>query len=305
VALLRIPLTLVVAMLALLVGAPPSGAVGTVSLFDAQWMGLTPDQPPGWQEMNRRITADFQQFSFRPDGETELPMRCNGCAPWTVTLTAFTPGAFDPADARSGTPVTVNVEGDGFLTERPAEREATLTWRYADDAWATVRGRTSQTTEPVRMVELARALRPDARVPIRLPVSLANVPAHMPLAQIDVSKDRYGTRVDFAPCGRTVDGATEPCMTAGDSMSVQILPGVDRGRHILVEDAVPMSIGGYDGLYNPGGVASGEQAQVQVGSDVLVVFEGDRMLGDVLAGVSFAPDPANRDTWAAVSDWAG
>ncbi len=77
------------------------------SLFDPQWMGVTPAQPNGWQELNRTITADFQQFDFRPVDETEYRRRCNGCAPWTATLTAYAPGKFDPTDARGWQPASV------------------------------------------------------------------------------------------------------------------------------------------------------------------------------------------------------
>jgi hypothetical protein len=73
----------------------------TVSQFDARWMGLTPNQPQGWEELNRRITGEFQQFNLRPTDETESMHGCNGCAPWTVALTACAPGKFDPTEART------------------------------------------------------------------------------------------------------------------------------------------------------------------------------------------------------------
>jgi hypothetical protein len=140
--------------------AAPAPSTTTVSQFDAQWMGLVSNQPQGWEEFNRTITGEFQQFGLRPTDETETRFPCNGCAPWTVDLTAYAPGKFDPTEARKGKPVTVNGDGDGFLVEDPARHAATLTWQYADDAWATVRGMTSATTELDRMVELAHALQP-------------------------------------------------------------------------------------------------------------------------------------------------
>jgi hypothetical protein len=120
----------------------------TVSQFDARWMGLVPDQPQGWKELNRQITGEFQQFSLRPADDTERRFNCNGCAPWTVDLTAYAPGKFDPAEARTGQPVNVNGDGDGdgFLTEDPAKHTATLTWQYGDNACATVKGLTAATT---------------------------------------------------------------------------------------------------------------------------------------------------------------
>lgn len=273
----------------------------TVSLFDAQWLGLTPDQPHGWEELNRTVTAEFQQFDFRPSDETQLRFHCNGCAPWTATLTAYAPGEFDATGAREGRTVSVAADHDGYLTENPAEREATLTWEYADNAWATVQGFTSRTAVLDRMVEVARALQPRERSPILLPIGITGVPAHMPLAQLQVSA-RSGTRLEFAPCGRTVLGGTEPCMTAGDFMSVHVTSDSGVRSRFLEDDAVPMRIGGRDGFYHPGGTYSGEQAIVQLAPSTLVLFEGD-LLSDILAGVSFAPDPTNRDGWIPVSDW--
>jgi hypothetical protein len=52
-----------------------------------------------------------------------------------------------------------------------------LTWQYAENAWATVRGTTTTTGDINRMLELARALRPTERAPIRAPLSLTNVAA--------------------------------------------------------------------------------------------------------------------------------
>jgi hypothetical protein len=281
----------------------------TVSQFDGRWMGLTPNQPHGWEELNRRITSEFQQFNLRPADDTESMYGCNGCASWTVALTAYAPGKFDPTDARTGQPVGVNADGDGFLREDPAKHEATLSWPYADDAWATVRAMTTETVELDRMVELAHALKPAERIPIRLPLRLANVP--IPLAEISVDKSEYGTRLEFAPCGMTVVSGTEECMTEGDRMGVQIWPEDRPGSHIQVDDAVPMTIGGRDGLYNDGANRSGEQAAAQIAPGMLVVFEIGRAgpaeattsLKDILAGVSWAPDPANEATWPAVSDW--
>ncbi|MDT7732059.1 MAG: hypothetical protein QOK45_2312, partial [Mycobacterium sp.] len=49
---------------------PPAPAVA--SQFDPRWMGVTPNQPQGWEELNRTITGDFQQFDFRPVRDTEM-----------------------------------------------------------------------------------------------------------------------------------------------------------------------------------------------------------------------------------------
>jgi hypothetical protein len=80
------------------------------------------------------------------------------------------------------------------------------------------------TSEPDRMLELARAVRPMERTPIRLPLSLPNVPASMPLAEIHVDRGDYGTTLHFAACGRTDVSGTPDCYGQVDSMRVQIWP---------------------------------------------------------------------------------
>ena len=292
--------------------APPP----TVSHFDARWMGVLPDQPQGWAELNRRITGDFQQFSLRPTDDTEYRYGCNGCAPWTVVLTAYAPGKFDPAEAHTGRSVTVNGDGDGFWVQDQATHTATLTWQYADDAWATAKGMTSATTELDRLVELAHSLQPAQRTPIRLLLSMANMPANMPLAEINVDTSPlqddsldYGTRLEFAPCGMAENGGVGDCGLGTDTMSVHIWPDDYRtptgGREHVV---VPLNVGGRDGLYDE--LTHEAAVQVQPGTHVEFELSGpsypDRRAGfeKILAGVSWAADPANDDTWPAVTDWA-
>jgi hypothetical protein len=284
-------------------------------------MGLVPDQPQGWKELNRQITGEFQQFSLRPADETERRFNCNGCAPWTVDLTAYAPGKFDPADARTGQPVAVIGDGEGFLVEDPAEHTATLTWQYADNAWATVKGLTSATTQLDRMVELANALKPAERTPIRLPMSMPDVPANMPLAEINVDgTGDYGTMITFAPCGPSATGGVGSCERHPhvETMSVHIWPSDSYQAHFEEEEAVPMKIGGKDGFFDDALKAAGDHAAVQVAPDMLVVFDsgvgdvyrtGDppqppTSLKDILATLEWAPDPADETTWRPVSDWA-
>jgi hypothetical protein len=52
---------------------------------------------------------------------------------------------------------------DGFFPAAQGSRDAMLTWLYAEDAWATVRGTTTTTSDLDRMLELGRALRPSER----------------------------------------------------------------------------------------------------------------------------------------------
>lgn len=286
-------------------------ALATATQFDPQWMGLVPNQPRGWEELNRTITGDFQQFSLRPIDESEYRYGCNGCAPWTVDLTAYAPGKFDPTEARTGRPVSVIGDGDGFLVTDEAKHAATIGWQYAENAWATVRGTTVATTDLDRMVELAHALQPAERTPIRLPLSLANLPDDIPLAQIDVDAHRdepakpdYGTRIEFAACGLTDIGASRPCRLATENLSVRILP-IDyrEPRGGMKHDVVPVKVGGRDGLYDE----SVYRISVQLQPGMLVVFEpGGRdpsAVRDILANVEWAPDPGNEATWRPVSDW--
>ena len=300
--------------------AGPAPLPTTVTQFDPHWMGLVPDQPRGWKELNRVITGEFQQFSLRPADETERRFNCNGCAPWTVDLTAYGPGKFDPTDARTGEPVNVNGEGDGFLTEDPDNHTATLAWRYADNAWATVKGLTPATTQLDRMVELAHAFKPAERTPIRLPMSMPDVPASMPLAEINVDgTGDYGTIITFAPCGSPVNGGAGECERPPnvETMSVHIWPSDDYQAHFQAE-GVPMKIGGKDGFFDDALNAAGDHAAVQVQPGMLVVFDsgvGDvyrtgnppqppTRLKSILATLEWAPDPANEASWAPVSDWA-
>lgn len=296
--------------------APAPTPPPTVSQFDARWMGVTPSQPNGWEELNRRITADFQQFSFRPVNETEFMRGCNGCAPWTAELTAYAPGKFDPADARTGQPLSVNGTDDGFYRPADDAEDAMVSWQYADNAWATARGMTSATGGRDQLLVLAHALKPAERTQIRLPLSLANLPADMPLAQIDTdtspledAANDYGTTIEFAPCGRTDTSATPDCMVATNSFSVLIRPDDYREPSGGVEHkVVPVVVGGKDGHYDE----TINRAFVQVQPGMLVAFELgalDRVQPavrqqDILAGVEWAPDPGNDATWRPVSDWA-
>jgi hypothetical protein len=300
--------------------AAPAPSSTTVTQFDPHWMGLTPDQPQGWKELNRTITGEFQQFSLRPADETDMRYGCNGCAPWTVDLTAYAAGKFDPAEAQTGQPVNVNGQGDGFLTEDPAKQTATLTWPYADNAWATVKGWTPATTQLDRMVELAHALKPAERTPIRLPMSMPDVPANMPLAEINIDGTGvFGTMITFAPCGRSATGGVGSCDYPDvETMNVHIWPSDSLRAHFEEEDAVPLKIGGKDGFFNDALKGAGDHAAVQVAPGMLAVFDsgvgdvyrtGDppqppTRLKDILASLEWAPDPADETTWPPVSDWA-
>ena len=264
-------------------------------------MGLA--LPSSWTESERRITSEFQQFGLRPVGETDPPRKCNGCGsePPTAFLTVYAPGAFDPSGVQTGQSVTVNADGDGFL--RPSEngQDAVLAWRYADDAWATVRGRTALASERDRMLELARALRPTDRTAIRLPVSIPDVPSPMSLVEINIDRGRYGTTIVFGGCATTDERAYRDCPVQAGDMRVQIWPADGYSGLIDEKDAVPMKIGGRNGLYD----AAGQTAAVQVQPGMVAVLAIPKAaLTDILATLTWAPDPGDEKTWPAVADWS-
>lgn len=277
------------------------------SQFDARWMGVIPNQPQGWEELGRTINADFQEFNFKPLGEVEVP-RCNGCAPWTAALIAYAPGKFEPTQARSGQPVSVIGDNDGFYHPANETEDAMLYWQYADNAWAAIRGRTTMTGELDNMRVLAGALRAGERTPVRLPLTLTTLPADMPLAEIDSDDLGYGTRVKFSECGPPGFSYGEGCKVDADYLGVQIWPKGDYFGTIQGDQSVPVQVGGKDGLYDE----RIHEAAVRVAPKMIVKFQLDRPgaakpianLKEILANVTWAPDPGNEATWPAVTDWA-
>ena len=282
--------------------APPDTAATTVVQFDPRWMSLA--APASWRETERRVTAEFQQFGLRPADEDELPRNCNGCGvdPPTAYLTAYAPGEFDPAAMRTAEPVSVDPDTGGFYRASEASQDAVLAWQYAQDAWATVRGRTSATSEPGRMLELARALRPDDRTAIRVPLSMPDVPPPMSLAELTVVREQFGTTLEFGNCGKTDVGGSPDCGGDAGYLRVQIWPADDPSGLVDDKGATPARIGGRDGLY----AADGDSAAVQVRPGMLVVFSlaaPKADLKDILATLTWAPDPADEQTWRPVADW--
>jgi hypothetical protein len=284
---------------------PPSPTVA--SQIDARWMGFDTSQPWSWEEPERRMTSDFQQFGFRPVGETELPRRCNGCGttPPTAYVTVYASGKFDPSEARTGEPVGVNNRA-GFFRPSDGTNDAVLAWAYSDTGWATVRGTTTATSELDRMLELAKAFRPNQRTPVRVPLSLANLPAHMPLAEISAGGPD-GTYLSFAACGMADNGGATDCAVNSESLRVQVFPTDANTGHLDEQAAMPVKVGGKDGKWDE----TDNQAAVRIDPGQLVEFELDGAgsaaptvkLADVLANVTWAPDPGNETTWRPVTDW--
>ena len=266
---------------------------------------MTVNAPKSWTESGRRITSEFQQFGLRPLDENEVPRRCNGCGvdPPTAFLTVYGSGKFDPTAAEAGERLTVNTDNDGFFLASRNSDDAVLAWKYAENSWATVRGRTTITSERDRMLELARALQPTVFTKIHVPLSIPDVPASMPLAEISVDRGEYGTTLLFAKCGGTDIGGIPACVGEADSMRVQIWPADGYSGIIQEQKSVPMRIGGREGLYEAGA----KTAAVQVQPGMLVVFElsaSPSEAKEILATVGWASDPGDEGTWLPVSDWA-
>jgi hypothetical protein len=312
--------------------APAPAAVAApaptvASQIDPRWMGLGTSQLWNWELRERTITPDFQQFGLRPLNSDEGPLR-GGCGCGsdpleanTAVLTAFTTGKFDPTEARGDQPVTVNGR-EGFFRPSVDLEDAVLTWSYADDAWATVHGRASDTSELDVMVALAGDLRPTDRTPVRLPLRLSDVPSEMPLSSIKVQSGRRPTIVHFDTCQPYAYGLPFPeCTSTADSMSITIRPDShdletyeDEGTPSLYDDAVAVTIDGRNGLWDKESNQAG--AQLRPGMEVefsLAPHGGFRVpaptrittkLKQVFDGVVWAQDPGDEATWPEVTTWA-
>jgi hypothetical protein len=148
-------------------------------------------------------------------------------------------------------------------------------------------------------------------------MSMPTVPANMPLAEINIDKSKYGTMVEFAPCGRTEVGSGD-CARDTETLSVEVWPADGYQGHFQEEGAVPIKIGGKDGLFDDDLNDAGDDASMQAAPGMLAVFdcglpgphyagtppEAPTSLKSILAGIEWAPDPANEATWRPVSDWA-
>jgi hypothetical protein len=122
--------------------APPTVA----SLIDPRWMNFDTSGSWNWTEIGRRREVDFQQFGFRPIGETGHEHHCEGCGTNepTAVVTIYRPGKFDATDAVTGQPVDVDGHGGflrayefNFTAPRGTEREPAFENVLADVQWAT------------------------------------------------------------------------------------------------------------------------------------------------------------------------
>jgi hypothetical protein len=196
-----------------------------------------------------------------------------------------------------------------------------LVWEYADNAWATVRGMTAMSSDFDRMLQLARAVRPDERTPVKVPLSLGFVPAQMPLVSIHTDympvyspTSDYGTTLWFGPCVTLVKA--RECSDKSDqtgSLGVQILRR-DEYRETYVMHLVDRQVGGMPGKQdvqyplaqvllqrgyvefnvNPRGGLESAQEQDDAAR---------QQLDEVLDHVTWVADPSDDRTWQPVTDW--
>jgi hypothetical protein len=313
-----------------------AAAPAVASRIDPRWMGFDTSAPWNWEEISRELAPSYQTFGFRSLGEVgniaSCPHNCGEKDP-TVYVRVYAPGtsSFDPTDARTGQPVDVNGRDGFFRAETwntPArdgqnlnDLDAMLTWQYADNAWATVQGASTTTSGLDRLLELARALRPDERTPARAPLSLANLPVGMQLASVyqnfvPMSAGAgYGTELRFAPCEFP---KAEDCTRDDDerigSLTVQIWHRddyTDEDDRVEVDRQIGGKNGRYDSLEFWAGVLPEKGLYVEF--DVIppsnplpTAKERDALTSQferTLDSVTWAPDPGNESAWPPVTEW--
>ncbi len=302
--------------------APAEQPRAVASQIDARWMGLGISALWNWEFTDRQITSDYQQFGLRPLGSDETPRQGCGCGNGgegaLAILTAYSPGKFDPTEARADQPVDVNGR-EGFYRPSFDLEDAVLTWSYADNAWATIRGRSTDTSELDVMVALAGDLRPTERTPVRLPLSLSNVPADMPLSSITVQSGHWPTLIRFDEClPYNPEVPRSECTSIADTMSITIRPNShwfetydDDGTPTFHDDAVAVDIGGKNGLWDKESNEAGAQLRPGMEAEFSLAPPGGfhipapsritTKLKQVFAGIEWAQDPGDEATWPEVT----
>ncbi|MGU3500363.1 hypothetical protein [Mycobacterium sp. C31M] len=290
--------------------AAPAPAVRTV--IDPRW--ITVDTADGaWWVLNHEISRNRQRFDLQPDDETFVyPNECAGCnhPAWTAALTVYARGVFDPAVAMAGEPVTVG-GAEGYLTPPRWPAGPVLTWRYDTNSWATVQGTTESTGDLARLLDIAVRVRVADRTAIRYPLSLATLPADVPLSGVVGGRDGPLT-LSFDACGSGVfELPVIACSDVSDRLDIRWWASDEFPEHRIDggqrKEAFtqPVQIGGRDGFLHE--FRPTAEAAITVAPGVTVTFElsgpGSLQLGDVLAAVRWAPDPADKNSWPAVADW--
>ncbi|SEH73692.1 hypothetical protein SAMN04489835_3472 [Mycolicibacterium rutilum] len=288
-------------------------------------MSFAKTQPWNWVDLERHITPDFQLFGFRPTDETGTPSPCQGCGvnPPTAYVKVYAPGRFDPATVRSGQPVDVDGRagffrpfGENTAPEPDGFRDATLTWEYADDAWATARGLTPVTAGRDRLLELARALRPDERTAVRAPLRLGAVPPQLPLVHVHTTyqpiyspDSDVGTVLGFGPCVTlTKEQKCRDEAAPTGSLSVRILDRdefTDGSHRAEVDRAIGGRAGRYDGSLFWAAILLAPGVYVQFDMDPPGESRSTETFERVLNSVAWAPDPGTQADWPPITDWVG
>jgi hypothetical protein len=293
--------------------APPSSTTTSPyrSVVDPFWLELA-DTESNWKLIGRDVRRDRQTLSLQPRDETfDLP-DCPGCnqSPATAVLTVYAWGAYDSAAVTTGERVTVNGV-DGYYLPARWPKGAVLAWRYDQNNWATVQGRTTMTADLDRLRDLAARFRPAERSPVRFPLRLEKSPDRMPLAWIDDYVEAGRSRLAFDTCGRASFGDSDAGCAEGVEHLTITLARADDFEAYRVEDGgkrrelytVPVKIGGRDGFLNEEHTT---EAAIKVAPGVLIEFAyggSAERFPDVLSDVVWAPDVSDQSSWIDVADW--
>ena len=282
--------------------APSTASAGPAvrSVIDPRWIAVD-DGDGAWRVVYRGVDRDRVHYGLRPADETYVyPNECTACnhPAHTAALAVYARGAFDSAAVRTGEPATVaGHEGHVLPPRWPAG--PVLAWQYDTSSWATVHAMTESTGDPARLQEVATRLDTAQREPIRYPLSLQTLPLDMPLTEIIEGENSPHT-LSFG-YGGTASQTLDIRLWASDEFPEHRSAGGDR----IEVFTVPVDIGGRDGFRHVSRPA--DEAAITVAPGVTVSFElsggGELDLTEVLDHVVWAPDPADRNSWPAVTDW--
>lgn len=226
-------------------------------------------------------------------------------------LVVYREGAFDPEPARKavevevgggtgyyreGVPVPDEVRDKGRKIVPGKTSETTLTWEYADDAWAVVA--LAGEVGAAGLVEIAEGLTGSAPVPVRVGFKLGYIPAGFELASAGEADDELGAPLPGQSSVGLVYGRypytklQEPTSSLADipQLRLRVFPGwwpdlpADVG-------AKPYCVDGGDSLCYRS-TADGRYVAELSGYTVVRSEE----LVKMLHGLTFA-DPAAEGTW--------
>lgn len=263
------------------------------SAVDPTWVGFD-DADGSWRVLGREIERSRQRLDLQPADESWVfPADCPGCnhSAATAAVTLYAPGAYDPAAAETGEPVTVN-GAEGFFAGPRWPAGPVLAWPYDRNAWATVQGRSQTTGDLAPLQDIAARLRPAEHLAIGFPLRLSTLPPDMPLT--GVLGGSPGPRLALSFDGLTIR------LWASDEFPAH---RIEDSRRVEVY-TVPVDIGGREGFLHADNPT--REAAVRVAPGVTVTFEltGTALkLRDALDSVVWANAPADETSWPSVADW--